>query len=225
MKKKIAVFTGYGMNTEIGIGVPPFEVISKTGWDNNTKKAYDYYNELEKTFKTIKPSAIHLKLALLEFEYDVTIVTHALDDLHERAGSSNVIHIRGDVTEMRTIGNPEILYKKKKNLKYNDIGTDGFTLRPNVVLQDEKPYNAIMALDAFLGADVRIIIGTSCRLRYIIPMVFSRYAFAKPEGLFINPNPPILRQYGMNDTNIEYCRKKASNSIEDIDNYIKKICK
>ncbi len=116
MKKKICVLTGAGISAESGIntfrdagglweGHDVMEVASPQGFANNPALVLDFYNERRKQLKEVSPNRAHLALAELEDYFDVTVITQNVDDLHERGGSSNVVHLHGELLKMRSSGN------------------------------------------------------------------------------------------------------------------------
>ena len=117
MKKHIVVLTGAGISAESGVktfrdhdglweGHNVMQVASPQGFRNNPGLVLDFYNQRRKQLKEVKPNTAHLALAELEKEYTVSIVTQNVDDLHERAGSKNVLHLHGELRKVRSVGNP-----------------------------------------------------------------------------------------------------------------------
>ena len=171
--KKIVVLTGAGISAESGLstfrdsgglwdGHDILEVASIDGWYKNPEKVLDFYNTRRKQLVNVKPNKAHLFLAKLEDNYDVTIITQNVDDLHERAGSSNIIHLHGQLTKARSEINPKILV----DIQYNDIAIgdmaeDGYQLRPAIVWFGEMVPLIQKAVNIVKNADYLIVIGTS----------------------------------------------------------------
>jgi NAD-dependent deacetylase len=237
MKKKITIFTGAGISKESGIGTfrdgddaywnkfKVEDVATVEGWKRDLKTAFDFYNEMRKEIGKHKPNAMHLAIADLEKEYEVIVVTQNVDDLHEKAGSTNVIHLHGEMNKMRTAGNPFMLLDYDRDLKPGDEGDDGFELRPHVVLFGEQPYNHQRATESFRDADVRIAIGTSFSVGYTIPLVWLSVGVKYPCGLYIDPKPAVLRNMQINDQSIMYIKKEATQAITDMRTYIETVTK
>ena len=121
MKKKLVVLTGAGISAESGIatfrdanglweGHDVMEVASPQGWQKNQELVLDFYNQRRKNAHTVKPNAAHEALADLEKDFDVLIITQNVDDLHERAGSTNIIHLHGKLFESRSTLDPSLVY-------------------------------------------------------------------------------------------------------------------
>jgi NAD-dependent deacetylase len=176
-KKKIIFFTGAGISKESGIDTfrdkgglwdtyKVEEVATLTGWERNPKKVIEFYNIRRKELNGVEPNLAHKYVAFLEKEYDVTIITQNVDDLHEKAGSTNIVHLHGKLTELRSEKNPNITQEWKEELKYGDTGPDGHQLRPNVVWfgEDLNHTDLNKAYSAAYTADICVIVGTSMQV-------------------------------------------------------------
>jgi len=174
MKKKIVVFTGAGISAESGI--PTFrdneglwnkhiadEVASMSGWKKDKEKVLKFHNEFAKEFSKCEPNDAHKTLAKLEERYDVTVVTQNIDNLHERGGSTNVIHVHGNIAESKSSMNPNKTYPLSGDIKLGDKADDNSQLRHNTVLFGESlPTGEFKkAMKAMENADFLIIVGTS----------------------------------------------------------------
>lgn len=175
--KKIAVFTGSGISAESGIqtfrdainglwyNYKVEEVAHKKAWTkNNQEKILKFYNERRSQLANVKPNQAHLDLAKLEKHFEVAIITQNVDDLHERAGSTNVIHLHGELTKGRSTYNPHFIYSwGYKPLNIGDTCIKGSQLRPHVVWFGEDLDEELVALakEKIYEADYIIIIGTS----------------------------------------------------------------
>ena len=145
LSKKVVVLTGAGISAKSGLstfrdsgglwdGHDILDVASIDGWYKNPEKVLEFYNTRRKQLVNVRPNKAHLFLAKLEKNHDVTIITQNVDDLHERAGSSNIIHLHGQLTKGRSEINPKIVV----DIQYNDIAIgdkaeDGYQLRPAIV--------------------------------------------------------------------------------------------
>ena len=203
--KKIVVLTGAGISAESGIstfrdsgglwdGHDILEVASIDGWYKNPEKVLDFYNTRRKQLVNVKPNKAHLFLAKLEDNHDVTIITQNVDDLHERAGSSNIIHLHGQLTKARSEINPKILV----DIQYNDIAIgdmaeDGYQLRPAIVWFGEMVPLIEKAVNIVKNADYLIVIGTSLEVYPAANLVY--HASKKTQKYIIDPKNPELKSY------------------------------
>src|ERR1043166_8288190 len=143
MKKKIVVLSGAGISAESGLktfrdsdglweGYEVTEVATPKAWRNNPQLVLDFYNMRRKNVADAKPNAAHYGLAELEKDFDVTIITQNIDDLHERAGSTKIIHLHGEIFKMRSEHDEELIYEIREDMKIGDIADDGSQLRPAI---------------------------------------------------------------------------------------------
>lgn len=173
MKKKIVVLSGAGISAESGIatfrdanglweGHDVMEVASPEGWRKNPALVLDFYNQRRKNGLHAQPNGGHLALARLEEKYSVVIVTQNVDNLHERAGSTNVIHLHGELFKSRSTLDPSLVYDLEGwELNLGDRCERGSQLRPNIVWFGEAvPLMETAVMEAAL-ADIFIVVGTS----------------------------------------------------------------
>lgn len=175
--KNIVILTGAGISAESGIQTfrdvnglwnnhNIVDVASYTGWCKNPNLVNDFYNLRRQNVRSSQPNDAHKILYDLEYDYNVTIVTQNVDDLHERAGSSNVIHLHGDILTAISSdpnSNDKTIYKVGNSglNEYRELDANGIPLRPNIVWFDEKIQNLQNAIDVIKEADMFIVIGTS----------------------------------------------------------------
>ena len=174
--KNIVVFTGSGISAESGIqtfrdavdglwnNYVIVEVATSQGWKNDKKKLLNFYNERRKQLLYVEPNAGHFSLTKLEEKFNVTVVTQNVDDLHERAGSKNIIHLHGELTKVRSTVDPSIDYNwGYKPLNIGDKCEKGSQLRPHVVWFGEELNKKDInnAINKIKEANYIIIIGTS----------------------------------------------------------------
>lgn len=175
--KKIAVFTGSGISAESGIqtfrdtvnglwyNYKVEDVAHKNAWTKkNQARVLEFYNERRSQLANVEPNQAHLDLAKLEQHFEVTIITQNVDDLHERAGSTNVIHLHGELTKVRSTYNPNFIYPwGYKPLNVGDKCIKGSQLRPDVVWFGEELDEELVAsaIEKIHEAEYIIIIGTS----------------------------------------------------------------
>ncbi len=171
--KKLAVLTGAGISADSGLatfrgsdglweGYDITEVATLEGWYRNPAKVLDFYNQRRAQSYSAKPNLGHIAIADLEKHFDVTVITQNVDDLHERGGSTNVIHLHGMLREARSEDNPdEVIDIGNKKIEIGDKSHDGSQLRPNVIWFGE-PVPLIEASTSIISnADICIVIGTS----------------------------------------------------------------
>jgi len=172
-KQKLVVLTGAGISAESGIatfrdsgglweGYDVTEVASPEGWHANQELVLDFYNQRRKNAIDAQPNAGHLALAELEKHFDVTIITQNIDNLHEKAGSSKIIHLHGEIFKSRSTVNPELVYDIDGwELNLGDTGEDGAQLRPHIVWFGEAVPMMEVAARETVEADIFAVVGTS----------------------------------------------------------------
>lgn len=172
MKKKVVVLTGAGISAESGIqtfrgqdglweGHRIEDVASPEGWRKNRELVLDFYNKRRRQLHEVEPNAAHKALVDLEQKYDLTIITQNVDDLHERAGSSNVIHLHGELFKVRSSLDDSLIYDWKQDLNIGDKCERGSQLRPHIVWFGEMVPMIAVAQEITAQADVFMVIGTS----------------------------------------------------------------
>lgn len=206
--KKIVIFSGAGVSKESGIDTfrekvtgiyadhKIEEVVTVEALRDKPEVVYHFHNVLREKIKDKEPNEAHKLIAKLENSYDVTIITQNIDDLHEKAGSTNILHLHGELLKSRTVGNPSRLYTCEGELHVGDTDEDGNELRPHTVLFGEMPYNVNESYLALEDADILIIIGTSLSIGYTLPMLASVNPEAKV--YYLDPEPVSdLTYYGL----------------------------
>ena len=172
MKKKLIVLTGAGMSAESGLktfrdsdglweGYDVNEVATPRGWRNNPALVLDFYNMRRRNVRDAVPNAGHERLAQLEKYFDVHIITQNIDDLHERAGSSKILHLHGEIFRMRSESSESIVYEIRDDIQLGDLASDGGQLRPYIVWFEEPVPLIVEAGRLVRTADILVIIGTS----------------------------------------------------------------
>ncbi|WP_299114402.1 NAD-dependent deacylase [uncultured Winogradskyella sp.] len=175
IKKHIVVLTGAGMSAESGIktfrdadglweGHDVMEVASPQGFRNNPGLVLDFYNQRRRQLKEVNPNAAHIALADLEKEYNISIVTQNVDDLHERGGSKNVLHLHGELRKIRSTGNPTDIRDWQDDINLGDVCDNGYQLRPHIVWFGEDVPMIEKAVAICETADILVIIGTSMQV-------------------------------------------------------------
>lgn len=175
MKKKLVISTGAGMSAESGLSTfrdagglwdnyPVMDVASADGFARNPALVHKFYNERRRELLNAEPNAGHLALAELEKDYDVYIITQNVDNLHERAGSHNVLHLHGELMKIRSLKHPEREYTlTPENIETNVDSVDeyGDHVRPHIVFFQEAVPNIEPAIHLTQQADIFVVIGTS----------------------------------------------------------------
>ena len=178
---KLVVLTGAGISAESGIqtfrdsnglweGFDVMQVASIDGWHKNPALVLDFYNQRRKQCQSVSPNAAHFALAAFEAFAEVTIITQNVDNLHELAGSSHVIHLHGELAKVRSSGNPNYLKDISEvaengwEIKMGDVCPDGHQLRPHIVWFGEIVDAIETAAQEVDSADVVMVIGTSLQV-------------------------------------------------------------
>lgn len=198
---KIAVLTGAGISAESGLktfrdsgglweGHDVMEVASPEGFERNPTLVLDFYNKRRRQLLTAQPNTAHFALAELEKNNEVTIITQNVDDLHERAGSTNVIHLHGELLKVRSTFDEDLIMDWKKDLNLGDFCEHNHQLRPHVVWFGEMVPLIETAAEIVEKADAIIIVGTSMQVYPAAGLL----QFAKPSAhiYFVDPDPSIL---------------------------------
>ena len=202
--KKIVVLTGAGVSAESGIntfrdadglweGHDVMEVATPEGFQKNPELVLHFYNERRKQLFNVLPNAAHKALARLEEHFDVDVITQNVDDLHERAGSSNVIHLHGELLKARCSYNPNKIIDWKADMKIGDLSEDGRQLRPHIVWFGEEVPLLEKAANITKAAQILIIIGTSMQVYPAASLI--HYANKDTPIYFIDPKPNISPTY------------------------------
>lgn len=204
--KKIVVLSGAGISAESGIktfrdadglweGHDIMEVASPIGWNKNPTLVLDFYNKRRAQLLTVQPNKAHEILAEFEKQFNVHIITQNVDDLHERAGSSSILHLHGELLKVRSVSNEKNIMQWKTDLNLGDCDADGNQLRPNIVWFGEAVPLIEKAIEIVESADILIIIGTSLQvypaaglMNYVNQNVPVYYIDPKPASIYDLPN-------------------------------------
>lgn len=210
--KKIVILTGAGISAESGIktfrdadglweGHDVMQVASPQGFAKNPALVLDFYNQRRKQLISVTPNEAHKSLLKLEKHFDVHIITQNVDDLHERAGSSKVIHLHGELLKVRSIKNEDNILSWNKDLVLGDLSEDGHQLRPHIVWFGEQVPLLEKAIEITELADVLIIIGTSMQVYPVASLI--DFVTAHTPIYFIDPKPSVQSSKYNNLTIIE----------------------
>jgi len=217
--KKLVVLTGAGISAESGLqtfrdegglweGYSVYDVATPQAWHKNPGMVQEFYNMRRKAVLEAQPNAAHLGLAELESYFDVTIITQNIDNLHERAGSTNVLHLHGEITKAQSSLNPELVYPIEGwELKMGDTCELGSQLRPHIVWFGEQVPMMYEAEKITGEAELFAIIGTSLQVYPAAGLLHSAPHFV-PKFL-IDPKPGAL----VNVPNLTVVAEKAGTGI------------
>ena len=234
MKKKIVVLTGAGVSAESGVSTfrdsdglwekhRVEDVASIEGWYRDPALVLDFYNARRAQLATVRPNAAHFAIASLENEYDVTVVTQNVDNLHERAGSTRIIHLHGELTKVRPenccndrdgFSEATVFDIGSEGIHVGDLAPNGAQLRPHIVWFGEAVPKIEAAIDAVEAADIILIVGTSLQV-YPAAGLY-RYAKTGVPIYIIDPNDVPVR-----DGRITHIRDVATKGMEEFKNILK----
>jgi NAD-dependent deacetylase len=198
--KHIVVLTGAGMSAESGIktfrdsdglweGHDVMEVATPEGFRANPELVLDFYNQRRKQLLEVEPNSAHWDLAALESEYDISIITQNVDDLHERAGSTIIIHLHGELLKSRNIVDEYTFFDCNNDILLGDFCPKGHQLRPHIVWFGEAVPMIDKSMEICETADILLIIGTSMQVYPAASLI--HYV---PQGTpiyFIDPKPSV----------------------------------
>ena len=217
--KKIVILSGAGMSAESGIstfrdtgglweGHDIMEVASPEGWRKNPELVTEFYNKRRLQLAEVEPNAGHRALKILEDQNEVFIITQNVDDLHERAGSTNILHLHGELTKMRSTYNENsIIDIGYKAMPYGALCDNGHLLRPHIVWFGEAVPMIEQAVETLLDADVLIIVGTSLEVYPAAGLM--HYAPSNCPIYLIDPN----RHENINNARIELIKVTAAKAL------------
>lgn len=225
--KNLVILSGAGMSAESGISTfrdagglweryPVMQVASIEGYRENPQLVIDFYNERRRQLLDVEPNAGHLGLAELEKKFNVIVVTQNIDNLHERAGSSHVIHLHGELTKVCSSRDPydpryiRELTPDNFAIRMGDMAGDGSQLRPFIVWFGEAVPQIETAIDYVQKADIFVIIGTSLNVYPAAGLL--DYVPPKAEVYLIDPKPVNPHS----SRNIHVIRKGASEGVKEL---------
>lgn len=199
-KQKIVVLTGAGMSAESGLktfrdenglweGHDVMQVASPQGFTQNPELVLEFYNQRRRQLLDVSPNKGHLALAELEQGFDVSIVTQNVDNLHEKAGSSHVVHLHGELFKVRSTVNENHVLDWEKDLILGDTDDNGHQLRPHIVWFGEMVPMLETAAQITQQAQILIIVGTSMQVYPAASLI--HYASDETPIYFVDPKPNI----------------------------------
>ncbi len=233
--KKIVISTGAGISAESGMSTyrdagglwdkyPVMQVASADGFEADPALIHQFYSNLRKKLQNIEPNAAHAALKDLEKDFDVEVITQNVDDLHERAGSKNVLHLHGELMQVRSMKHPERVYTLPSSqltgmpdpltTTLDTRDNHGDLVRPNIVFFQEAVPNFEKAVELAQEADIFVVIGTSL----VVYPAASLLNYVKP-GVpisYIDPNPANVHTTHP----LTIINKKATEGVKDLAKYL-----
>ena len=219
MKKKLIVLSGAGMSQESGLKTfrdmgglweqyDVTEVASPEAWQRNPELVLRFYNERRRQLWEAKPNAGHFGIAELEKDFDVEVITQNVDDLHEQAGSTKILHLHGELRKARSTFDPDLVYTLDHwELNLGDKCEKGSQLRPHIVWFGEPVPNMHKALSVVQKAEILVVIGTSLVVYPAASLV--NYIRSEIPIFVVDPGSPRIFQ-----KNVVYIQKKAGDGVK-----------
>jgi len=220
--KKIAVLTGAGISAESGISTfrdsgglwenyDIQKVASPEGWIEDPELVLDFYNQRRRKLSEVQPNSAHTYLKELEKNYEVSVITQNVDDLHERAGSSNVIHLHGELLKSRSENDDSLIYDCHGDISLGDRAEDGAQLRPHIVWFGEMVPMLDKAVKVVEDCDIMLVIGTSLMV-YPAASLIHYQSFDKPIFLIDPDRMIVIPKF----PNLSVIQKTATEGIKDL---------
>jgi len=204
--EKIVVLSGAGISAESGLktfrdagglweGHDVTKVATPQAFERDPQMVLEFYNQRRRQLKTVQPNKAHRLIAELEQHFSVQIITQNVDDLHERAGSSDVLHLHGELFKVRPVDNANVVYHWEEDLVLGDVDENNSQLRPHVVWFGEAVPKMMEAVPIVQNADALIVIGTSLQVYPAAGLV----DMAKPEArvYLVDPSPGLRETSGL----------------------------
>ena len=220
-KQKLVVLTGAGISAESGLktfrdGDGLWEnhriedVATPRAWRKDPRLVLEFYNMRRRNVLEAEPNAAHKGLAELEAHFDVHIITQNIDDLHERAGSTRVMHLHGEILKMRSEHREDLVYPIKGDILLGDTAEDGAQLRPHIVWFEEPVPMINEAVPVMQSADIFVLVGTSL----VVYPAAGLVDFVRPEvkKYILDKNIPPVSHY----RNVVAIEKPATQGIEEL---------
>jgi len=223
-KKNLVILSGAGVSAESGIntfrdagglweGHDVMEVASPQGFSKNPALVLDFYNQRRRQLKEVKPNRAHEIIAELEALFNVVIVTQNVDDLHERAGSKQVLHLHGELKKVRSTGRESLVLDWEEDCSLGDLCPEGHQLRPHIVWFGEAVPMLGLAAEVVVTADIVIIIGTSLQVYPAAGLI--GYAPPAAKVFYIDPNPASNWEL-QKVQNLQLIKEVASTGMEQV---------
>jgi NAD-dependent deacetylase len=227
--KKIIVFSGAGVSAESGLKTfrdsgglweeyNIMDVATPEAWNKNPQLVLEFYNKRRHQILNSQPNDAHYAIVELEKYFDVQIITQNIDDLHERAGSKNVLHLHGEITKSRSSnGSQEKYHLSSSTIEYGDLCPNGYQLRPDVVWFGEEVPNIPLAEKIISKSDILVVVGTSLNVYPAAGLVFS--APVNAPKYIVDPNS--LPSFGLE--NVFHIKEKATTGMPIVAQKVKNL--
>jgi NAD-dependent deacetylase len=227
-KKKLVVLTGAGISAESGLktfrdsdglweGFDINEVATPRGWRKNPGLVLEFYNQRRKNVAEANPNAAHYCLAELENDFDVTIITQNIDNLHERAGSTKILHLHGEIFKMRSEKTDSVVYDIYGDIKLGDLADDGGQLRPYIVWFEEPVTKMEEAVPVVISSDIFVVVGTSLAVYPAAGLV--NYVGPGIPKFIVDKRIP----YASPMNNLVLIEKKATEGVEELKTLLRQL--
>jgi NAD-dependent deacetylase len=224
-KKHIVVLSGAGISAESGLktfrdsdglwmGYNVEDVATPRAFAKDPQLVLNFYNERRRDVAAAKPNAAHTGLAELERDFKVTIVTQNIDDLHERGGSSNVLHLHGQIFQMRSIADEDTIYEIRGDINVGDLAADGSQLRPHIVWFEEPVPMIEKAVALLHDCDYFVVVGTSLQVYPAASLL--HYAPTFLPKFIIDKKIPSVSNY----PNLHLIEKNATEGVAELRKYL-----
>jgi NAD-dependent deacetylase len=226
--KKIVILSGAGISADSGLktfrdmgglweNFKIEEVATPEGWAENPALVLDFYNQRRLQAFDAIPNAGHIALADLEADFEVQIITQNVDNLHEKAGSTRVLHLHGELSKVRSTLNENLVYDiQNKTISLGDLAEDGAQLRPDIVWFGEEVPLIEKAADICATADIFIVVGTSLAVYPAAGLI--NYVPTQSHRYVIDPG---LVHYSFTTKNTEFIQESAKDGLPDLVNRLK----
>jgi NAD-dependent deacetylase len=223
-KKNIVVLTGAGISAESGIqtfrdadglweGHDVMSVATPEGWRKDTALVLKFYNDRRRQLFTVHPNAAHIALAELEQKHNVTIITQNVDDLHERAGSTRVVHLHGELRKARSVSDIDLIIDCDGDINIGDMASDGKQLRPHIVWFGEDVPLLGLAAQCVHDADIVMVVGSSMQVYPAAGLV--SYARANVPVYYVDKKPSINHELSTRK-NLEVIAMSATEGVRKV---------
>ena len=220
-KKHIVVLSGAGISAESGLktfrdsdglwmGYNVEDVATPRGFEKDPQLVLNFYNERRRDVAAAKPNAAHIGFAELEKDFDVTIITQNIDDLHERGGSTRVLHLHGEIFKMRSVDDENTIYEIRGDINLGDLAVDGSQLRPYIVWFEEPVPMMEKAAALLHDCDYFVVVGTSLQVYPAASLLHYTPAFLPK--FIIDKKIPAVNNY----PNLHLIEKPATEGVEEL---------
>ena len=227
MKKKIVVLTGAGISAESGLktfrdsdglweGYNVEDVATPRAWRRDPQLVLDFYNERRRNVANAQPNAAHMGLAELEDDFDVHIITQNIDDLHERGGSSRVLHLHGEIFKMCSDVDRSCVTEIRGDIKLGDLTANGHQFRPDIVWFEEPVPMIEKAIQVVMDADIFVVVGTSLQVYPAAGLI--QYAPPSADKYVIDRKIPYISTGGA----VTVIEQPATEGIQTLKRLLKK---